>query len=386
MKKLILLISILSLLTACNRPEKFLEKGKDEKAFNASLQHLQRGKVKLKHLLVFEQAFNNLNDRDAQMVSNLKSQKHPKLWLDIYDLSLSISRRQSKTERISKRVQSKGFYPDLNWYPSDELLEEAEYNVATYYYDEGRKLISEAKNGNRKAAREAHYLFQDCQKYQADFKDAFELEKEMYELGTTHIILEPLETDLEFKLSDQFFNSFFQKQEFPKREEWKVFHLLHPEGVEMDYELAFYFDDLYDGGENVVVDNCTNTETIKVGEKKVKVWSKQDSAYVYETEIIYQDISVSVQTYHQSKEVSLKLFCEVIESKSGDHIDDFTISRRDCWTNEYSIVSGDCRALDISCSDSRGNYCAPPNTIYMWNNLAINFKKRFYKEAKRKIY
>ena len=385
MKNLFYLLLCFLILTACNRPQKLLEKGKDEKAFQTSLTRLQRGKIKTKNLTVFEQAFNNLNARDANVVSNLKAEGHPKLWLDIYDLSLDIEKRQRKSEEVNQRLHRKGHYLDLNWYPSDELMDESRSNVALFYYAKAQELIPLARGGDKKAARDAYYLLEESQKYQANFKDVDELENEMSRLGTTNIVLEPLETDLRFKDSDRLFNSFLNRQKFPKRKKWKVFHLIAPKDVEVDYELAFYFDDMHDSGELVRTENCSNTKRIETGTRTERVWSQSDSAYVDVITTLYEEVSVTVQTFHQSKIVSLKLFCEVVDAKSGDLIDDFKIYNSDCWTNSFSRIRGDRRALG-TCSTFGGCEQSPPSTFGTWLNLASGLGNNFYKKADKIIY
>ncbi len=386
MKELFYIGVLLFIIASCNRPQKLLAKGKDEKAFSTSLAQLKNGKVRTKHLNVFEQSFNQLNARDAYIVDDLKADGRPKLWLEILDISLEIGKRQRKAQRIEERLRRKGFYPDLDWYPSKELMEESKNNIALYYYNEAQQLIPLAQSRDKKAAREAYFLLQECQKYKADFKDAFELEEKMYQLGTTHVILEPFVTDLRSKDSDQLFNSFLQNQKFPKRDKWKVFHLLEPNDVEVDLELVFYFDKLYDGGEDVNVNTCCNTETIEVGTKTERVWNAKDSVYVCVTTKLYEDVSVSVETFHQSKDASLELFCEVKDFNSGEHIDDFSIYNSTCWTNDYSIVSGDRRALNFGCSDQGGFDSSPPSTFSMWRDLASGTRYSFYKKADQKIY
>ena len=68
-------------------------------------------------------------------------------------------------------------------------------------------------------------------------------------------------------------------------------------------------------------------------------------------------------TYEQDLDTSLESFCDLIKAKSNQRIKPFSIYQRSTWDNEYSIVSGDRRALILLCSDSSGCYQYPSNPI-----------------------
>jgi hypothetical protein len=386
MKKLIILSTLVTLLMACNRPQKLLEKGKYEKAFQSSSQRLSRGKIKTKDINTFEESFNYLMHRDSSRIAALKAKGNPKVWLDIHHQIDEIATIDRKAQKVSDRLLRKGHFTQLNFLPIKDWQEEADRNVALYYYEEGQELVPEAEQGDKLAARRAHKNFVEAQKYKADLLDAHEMEKRMFAKGTINLLLEPLDTDLGHQVADQLFNSFIGRVEFPKRQKWNVYHLIEPQNVEMDYALDFYFGNLHDGAENISEDICTNTTSIVVGCETKKVWSEQDSAYIEITETIYRDVSVTVSTVRQEKRASLKLFCEVIDLKSQALVERLTLSGSDCWSNKFSNVWGDRRALDFfSCSDEGGVELAPPSAMSLWRNSATGLKRPFYRKINKKL-
>lgn len=386
MKKLIYLMFPFILLTACNRPLKLLEKGKDEKALKASMNRLKHGKVKQNHVYVLEKSFQKVTQSDAQKIQSWRRSEDPRIWKTILNEAEKIHQRQSKVNKVVHRLSKKGVATNINFYPAKSLIEEATDNVAKYHYDMAQQYIYKAREGQKSAARRAHQHLQDCQMYRADYLDALELEKEMYRLGTTHILLQPDVGDIQPRLADRLLNELLRNEEFPKRKHWQVVHFLPPPNEEMDYEAFLYFDDLRDYGEICDSDVCSNTKEIEVGTKKVQVWSATDSAYVEVEEPIFENISVTVTTYFQEKNTSIRLQCEIMDATTQEFVDRFYLCQRNDWSNEYSIVSGDRRALGLLCSDGGGCRSIPPSTHTMWSASARCMRRNVFREISRKVY
>ena len=386
MKKIIYLSLSLLLLFSCNRPLKLLEKGKDKKALKSSLLRLKRGKVKPDLVYVFVQSFHNVTDKDAQIISEMRNAGQPKLWLKIREKAIDIDNRQIQVEKIAQRIATKGYFPDLDFYPAKKLIEEATDNVALYYYAQALEFIPSARNGEKRAARKAYAQILNCRKYRPSFKDALELEDEMLELGITHVLVQPVESNLSLELEDQLVEMFFYKNEFPKTYNWKVIYFEKPAETVIDFYAEFYFDNLREDGCYTSQSCCSNTETVQAGCEIQKVWNEKDSVYVEISVPIYEDVSVSVTTYRQSLDTSLELFCDIINAKTNQKSKSFSVYERSCWGNEYSNVSGDRRALNFLCSDEGGWRRSPPDPIELWFTAAGNSRYGFIKKLKKSIY
>ncbi len=386
MKKTIYLSLSILLLFSCNRPLKLLEKGKDEKALKSSLQRLKRGKVKPDLVYVFEQSFHNITDKDAQIILEMKNAGQPKLWLEIRKKAIDIDNRQIRVEKIARRIATKGYFPELEFYPAKKLVEEATDNVALYYYAQALEFIPSARSGEKRAARKAYAQILNCRKYRPSFKDTPELEEEMLELGTTHILVQPVASNLNQALEDQLLNSFFYKNEFPKTFNWKVIYLEKPTESIIDFYAEFYFDNLRESGCYQNESSCSNTKTVQVGCEVKKVWSEQDSVYIEITVPIYEDVSVVVTTYEQELDTSLELFCNLINAKTNQIVKPFSIYQSSSWNNEYSRVSGDRRALTLLCSDTGGCYRYPPDPVDLWVTAASCTKRSFIKKLRQNVY
>ncbi len=386
MKKIIYLSLLILLLFSCNRPLKLLEKGKDEKALKSSLQRLKRGKVKTDHVYVFEQSFHNVTGKDAEIISKMRNAGEPKLWLEIRKQAIDIDNRQIRVEKITQRLAKKGYFLELDFYPAKELIEEATDNVALYYYAQALEFIPSARNGGKKEARKAYAQILNCRKYRPQFKDTPELEEEMLELGTTHILVQPVESKLSVSLEDKLLNAFFKNNIFPKSDNWKMIYLDKPADTQIDYYAEFYFGKLRESGCYTSESSCTNSETIQTGCERQKVWSEKDSAYIEITVPVYEDVCVTVTTYNQELDTSLKLFCNLVKPKTNQVAKSFSVYKRSCWGNEYSEVSGDHRALNFMCSDAGGSYQYPPAPIDLWISAAKRSRYSFINKLKRSVY
>ncbi|MFK7773078.1 MAG: hypothetical protein AB8F94_13105 [Saprospiraceae bacterium] len=386
MKKVIYLSLSFLLFFSCNRPLKLLEKGKDEKALKSSMQRLKRGKVKPDLVYVFEQSFHNVTDKDAQIILEMRNAGQPKLWLEIREKAIDLDNRQIRVEKIARRIATKGYFPELDFYPAKKLIEEATDNVALYFYAQALEYIPSARNGEKRAARKAYAQILNCMKYRPNFKDAPELEKEMLELGTTRILIQPVATNLSDGLENQLFDGFFYKNKFPKTYNWKIVYLEKPTDSNIDFYAEFYFDQLRESGCYTSESCCSNTETIQTGCEIQKVWNEKDSAYVEITVPVYEDVSVSVRTFQQNLDTSLELFCDLINAKTNQKAKSFSVYERSCWGNEYSTVSGDHRALSLLCSDEGGSWRSPPDPVDLWFTAASNARYGFIKKLKKSVY
>ncbi|MEL6639257.1 MAG: hypothetical protein AAFR05_21075, partial [Bacteroidota bacterium] len=96
----IILLCGLFLFGACTSPQQSLEQGDLERALEKSSKKLRRGKVKNRHLDVFEQAFNSLNQDDRHLLDSMVASGSAEDWSEIYAVSSLIEARQTAAQPI----------------------------------------------------------------------------------------------------------------------------------------------------------------------------------------------------------------------------------------------------------------------------------------------
>jgi len=371
------------LLSTCNRPIKLLEKGHSEKALKVSLKRLKSGKIKPDHLYVLEKSFLLETEKDAQKVAALRQKGEPALWLDIHKIALGMIKRQSKVSAVQNRLNNKGHFPNMDFYPANALLKEAKENVALYYYAKAQELIPAAYNDDRLAARKAFQWLEKSQEYKADLKDSELLSNEMYAIGTTHVLLHPIEGSNRY--DKQLFKHFFNRQTYPNRNNWDVLHLTPPSNEDLDYRIDLNWSKVYVSWDDTSESCCSNSEEVQVGCVEVKVWSQKDSAYVVETRPVFETVSVTVNSFYQSKDAQLKLSCDLYNLASQHHEKAFAIQQNEYWSNEYSETCGDIRALGLSCNDLGGSEAYFPSDWSLLKSATNHLNRRLNKVIVKEI-
>lgn len=386
MKKYTLILMLASFLFACNRPMKLLDKGKPEKALDVSMKRLKSGKVKEDHLYVFEKSFMLATQADAQWVDETRRYGEPALWVKIYKRALAIEDRQQKADKVLTRLNAKGYYPDLEFYAANALIEEARDNVARYYYSKAQAFIPAAQNDDRQAARKAYRWLTEVQRYRPNYKDAKSLASEMFDIGTTHVLVNPREDGIHSIQAQRLFSVFFRNESFPQRLDWEVLHIDYPAYETIDYRLDLEFDELYVSWDREeIVNSCSNTVSIEDGYEELEVWSEKDSAYVIERRPIYVDVSVTVNNFAQRKHADLSLQANLIDLKDNQIINYFSVARTEDWLNEYSQVYGDRRALTTACTVWDGCRRPFPSDYELLRAAAEGLNRQFYQVVEDEI-
>lgn len=375
MKKITFILIVLISLSTCNRPLKLLEKGRTKTALKVSLKRLKSGKVKDDHLYVLEKSFMLETERDAQRVASLRQKGEPAVWVEIHEIAANMVKRQGKVNTVQNRLNNKGYFLDMKFYPAPELLEESKENVAIYYYAKAQEFIPAAERGDRIAARKAFKWLKKSQEYKPNFRDTESLSNQMYAIGTTHVLLNPVNSADYY--ADRLFSHFFDCQTFPERKNWEVFHLNPPINEELDYQINLNWDRIYVSWDNVNKYSCSNTVSVKDGYEEYEVWSKKDSTYVTKRRPVYIDVSVTVNTFNQNKHAQLNLYCDVIDLDNQQRVNSFSFNQVERWANEYSEVCGDTRALSVSCRDTGGSRAFFPSDWDLLRNASYDLSRRF---------
>ncbi len=381
MKTIYLPLLGLLLLFSCTSPQKLIEQGKIEKAFQVSLRNLERGKIKTEYVDALEKSYALLTAKDRAIYERGKNKQEISLWPKLYEKCLAMLDRQKKARKVEARLQQLGYYPTLHHLPVREWLAEARRNASIYYYGMAQELIPVARRGDRLAARKAYDYLERCDLYETNFRDVAQLEPEMYALGTTHILLNPELNPRREKLHNFFYDVLLANTEFPFRDNWQVFHETPIDNQEMHYALDLYFPNFYVSWDDCSSSCCSNSEDVVVAYRDVEVWSEKDSTYVTEQEPIYETISVTVTTYVQHKDAFIDLQSTYRNLKLGTEVHLTKNRGYSSWENVYSTYSGNPDALTASCNVG-GSFEFHPSRRFMLDWAAHDLRARFYKSIK----
>jgi hypothetical protein len=202
-------------------------------------------------------------------------------------------------------------------------------------------------------AQKAYYSFLKAKKLSPQRRDIDTLISESLEEGTIRIVLEG---DYRF---DKSYVQDIERDLFrnlPRYAETKPFFQFYsPEfatekKIKPDYVVKFGYDYLNVGFEERHCSEESFTKDVKVGEKKV------DSVKV---EPIYEKVSGKIVRCKKSIKAEGKVWFRVIDFQEDKVIFTDNLYDEDNWINEWTVVSGDSRALPAGASSSGTEQFAP---------------------------
>ncbi|MEM9918678.1 MAG: hypothetical protein AAF990_11305 [Bacteroidota bacterium] len=370
-------IVLACLLVGCASPMKLLEKGNYEKAFDISAKRLKKGKIKSEHLAALEWGFAELNQRDLRKIADLRQSGQATIWPGIFRTASTLAERQAKIRPVLNRLEEEGFSPGIKLYPIEPVLEEARDKSALLFYARAQEQIPAARSGDRFAAREAYDLLRRCQEYRPGFRDAGQLEPEMYELGTTNIQIVAMPGMLDAWDADWIYARLFQDQLFPVREGWQLWHLNQLREGEADMFFEIVVDQAVVGPNQETSESCTNQKEIVVDYEIREEWSEEDSAYVEVKYEILETVSFTVVTYEQSKNAHVGFQLRLVDARSGYELRKQRLDGRNCWTNSFTEAWGDRRAESLSCCASLGGPENYPSNEWVMTRAVDQAGRRF---------
>ncbi len=379
-----LLLSLFLFLGACTSPQKWLERGDPERALDKSAKKLSRGKVKAEHLATFEQAFNQLSRIDQDFLDKIMAQRNPEDWPEIYDRSLLIEARQKRVQPVVDRLASKGVKAQVEFIEIESLREEAQEKAAIYAYARAQQYLPAARRGERPAAQNAHRWLVEAESYIPNFRDAKKVAREMWELGNTHVLLNPILDQWEEYLSNELFETLLWNQNFPFREGWQTYHL-HPDAAQkIHYRLDVFFDRFESTGNELYLDECVNTVEVEDGYEEVLEWSPRDSAYIRVNRPIFVNVSANIQTREQYKAVSIEVHSQLYDLKDKRLLYRRLLQEEEEWQNLYSSWTGDERATNGGrCDYFAGGPLDYPDEEDLFDDAVSKLRWQFFQALKQ---
>ena len=191
MKKNIYILFLAVFALSCNTVEKMVEKGQYDEAFEYSVNHLAGKKnKKTKYVIALEEAYARLNDRDLKEIDFLMLKNAPGAWDRVHQLYTKLVRRQNIIHPLLPLESKSGYIAHFELKDYQNEIVEVSNLSAAYHYEVAQNYLSDAKNGDKRAARRAMTALNSIDKYFSSYKDSHRLKDEAKEMGTEHIAVE----------------------------------------------------------------------------------------------------------------------------------------------------------------------------------------------------
>jgi len=187
------LMALLILISACASPQKYYRKGQYGRAVDKALERMRKGKADDRDIMALAQSFNQLNGRDIDRVERLLADRNPDRWDAIIEAGERIQDRQELVRPYTPiRMPRSGQEIKLVTYDVKDLLPKARAEAAEWNYREGMVAMENARQGDKRAAREAFDRFTRVSQYMSGYPRIRELINEAEYLGFTqlHVIVE----------------------------------------------------------------------------------------------------------------------------------------------------------------------------------------------------
>lgn len=369
----------IGLMISCSNPAKLLDKGNPEKALTVLLKKLENKKIKKQVISDFEEAFTTLNKRDYSRLQNLQYKTGDDKWPEIFDQAIVIRNRQELVQQTLDNLSLKGIKPNIEFIEVNPIIEQSRASSATYFYNLAQAYNQDALDGDKTAARKSHDFFQQTLDYFPVYKDAIEKAEEMKKIGTSHLLVNPLQGRLLETYANYMFKELFSGEQFPIFLDWNIIHLHEDDSIQFDYLVDLEFDSPFISGDQQFSSVCNTSVEIENGFRVVSEWSVADSAFVERQEPIYVNVNATITTFEQRKSAESRLNVRLRPISELNVLEETYFTGATEWENVYSNAIGDDRAIrDGDCINTGGTYAIYPSDDEMLSDAIADSQYSFY--------
>ncbi len=230
MKNLYSALIVILFIAGCSSSTKFLQKGNYDAAINKSIKKLLKNADNNKEIDVLNRAYNLANERDRNIIEELKLSGQPDVWEDAFRHYSNLRSRQDKVSRLPNSVLSKINYKHIDY---NREVAEAKNKAANYYYASGVKLL---ENNDKISARKAYNQFGFIKKYFRNYKDVDQKMQQALYLGTNHIIFR-IQNQARVALPKDFEAEILKISLSSLNKQWMEFDTQYDKNMNYDYSI-----------------------------------------------------------------------------------------------------------------------------------------------------
>ena len=349
MKKLLLLTVFLSMLLSCGgrkQIEKQLHAGNYDTAISNALKKLENNKDKKrkqKYVVMLEDAFYKVVERDLRTISHLEKDGNPEQYKFIYELYINLKARQEAIKPyLPLKIGNK--YLNLEFNDYETQIVEYRYKTSDYLIDRGIDLLD---TNNKRNIREAYSIFEYIESINPNFEETRELMDEAHEKGIDYVLVgienrtrQVIPAQLEYDLLD--FNTYGLNQF------WTVYHAKKESAINYDYAMQLQLRRILISPEELREKQLVRKRKIVDG------WKYQlDENGNVAKDSLGNDIKVDkiievrarFSEFNQFKSTQVLADVVYTDLKSNQIINAFPIDTEYVFENRFGVYRGDKRAL-----------------------------------------
>jgi len=357
-------------MISCSTGKKSLEKGDYYNAVIKSIDRLRSNPDNKKARQTLKAAYPYAVETLTTEINNLMLSNEPFKYAGVVDRYEKIN---TMAEEVRRSPAARSLKLDVEEYTTQ--LSAAREKAALEAYKAADKLM---EKGDRLAAREAFYLYENANNYVANYRDVLDKMDEAEAMATLVVIVEPIHVPGLYKINSDFFhNQIITKLSDRLRNNFVLF--TDPEEAKnighADQILIMQFDDFIVGAtrDKEVVQNLVSKDSVKTGTatidgKKVDVFDKVNASYITHTrEIISSGI----------------LDVKIVDAKTNTILENRKFPGEFVWGTDWASYNGDKRALNadqLKMSRKRPAMPPPPQELF------LEFTKPIYDQTQSFLY
>ncbi|MCK0179993.1 hypothetical protein MWU50_11875 [Flavobacteriaceae bacterium S0862] len=350
MKKLLLLKVITFFVLSCSTSkqiEKSLIIGNYDQAINDAIGKLRTNKDKKRksdYILMLEEAFGKVTQRDLQNIDFLKKEKNPENYLLIYDVYVALKNRQERIKPLLPLYVS-GKEAKFNFQNYSNQIITYKNNASEQLYQNAKALLN---SNNKLDYRYAYDDLSEIENINPNYKDVRQLMDVAHHKGidfvlvdmindSRKIIPERLESDL-LNFSNYGLNNF-----------WIVYHGTSQDKINYDYKMQVKLREINISPEQIKERQIIKEKQIVDGKKNLL---DEDGQVVKDSlgKIIKVDklknIRCEYYEFKQFKATQVVGNVEFFNLSTKQLLDNFPLSSEFIFEHIYATSRGDRRALE----------------------------------------
>lgn len=339
---------------SCKSPQTLMEIGEYDEAVIKAVQKLRKQKKKKeKHIVVVEDAFLKVTNKDLRKVEALKAEGNAANWIQINDIHKKIQRRQEIIEPYLPLVAKNGYKANFKFVKIAAMELNSRKRAAAYVYDKAAEHMVRAEGGSKLAARNAFDLYSQIDGYFNDYKDADELRRKAEELGTNHVLMVVKNSSFGFYPAG-FERELLRFNENRLEDFWTAYYTKRDQAPSIDYKVVVDIRDIDVSPELVNENAFTLSKDIKkkveVAKEVPRMLNKRDSLQtgtqtVKEFKTVINTVFADVLEIRQAKSAYVGAELSIYDDKSQNRIFVERVNAESVFENVASSYRGDRRAL-----------------------------------------
>lgn len=355
MKKLLYTFIGLLLLASCTSVQELVDKGDYDGAIELAAKKLNGEKNrKTKYVQALETAFEKITLQDLDQIDYLKSHNNALNWDRVYNIAKTMERRQNKIKPFLPLVSKDGYVAHFKFVKTGSLMNEAAEKASALYYSQANALMSQARNGDKSAARDAFNTLDKIGKYDINYMETHVLSQEAHKLGMDHIKVVLVNNSRQI-LPREFEEDVLSLDVNRLNDLWRTYYVdARNTNINYDYRAVIDIDDIDISPEREYVNRYEEVREIEDGYEYVldeKGNVKKDTLGNDIKQKKYINIRAWVTEISREKRATVRGFLRVFDIKDESTLDAFPVEVEMVFDSQSARCEGDRRALT---SNSRG--------------------------------